>query len=416
MPVVDIQAARLAAFTESRHMNASRRLHSFDNLRAMMMWLGIVIHVAINHTTGPSALPWRDSQTTAVADLLLVFIHAFRMPVFFILAGYFVALLVAKRGARGMLMHRLRRLALPFVIFWPLLIVCTTVLMLVYVHLMARGTVGLDPSLLAKSKVTSPFNTMHMWFIYYLIWFCVFTAMLAPLASRVPAGLRSAADTGFRALASKWWGPFVLAVPLAIIGSSYRAGVLAANGSFIPNLSELIHNGLFFVMGLYLYRHQEFLFPLFTARCWRNTAAGCVSFVLALAAFKSFLDHPQGIAHIEAVIAFLYNLTSWLWSFALLGLALRYLPAQNRILQYVSDSSYWVFLVHMLGTIGFGALLYSQPFGPVTKIALNILATTAACLITYQLLVRYTIVGVLLNGQRQPKARSAAVPGVAEPK
>lgn len=364
---------------ESTHTDASRRLHSFDNLRAMMMWLGVVIHVAINHSTAPSPLPWRDSQTTPLADLLLLFIHAFRMPVFFILAGYFMALLVAKRGARGMLMHRLRRLALPSVVFWPLLIVCTTVLMLVYVHLMARGTVGLDPSLLAKSKVTSPFNTMHMWFIYYLIWFCVFTAILAPLASR-------------------------------------GAGVLTANGSFIPNLSELNHNGLFFVMGLHLYRHQDFLFPLFTARCWRNTAAGCASFVLALAAFKAFLDHPQGLAHIEALIAFLYNLTSWLWSFALLGLALRYLPAQNRVLQYVSDSSYWVFLVHMLGTIGFGALLYSQPFGAVTKIALNILATTAACLLTYQLLVRYTIVGVLLNGQRQPKARSAAVPGVAEPK
>ncbi|MET0981187.1 MAG: acyltransferase family protein [Telluria sp.] len=398
-------------------MDASRRLHSFDNLRAMMMWLGIVIHVAINHTTGPSALPWRDSQTTPVADLLLVFIHAFRMPVFFILAGYFVALLVAKRGTRGMLAHRLRRLALPFVIFWPLLIVCTSVLMLVYLHLMAYGTVGLDPSLLAKkTKATSPFNTMHMWFMYYLIWFCVFTAILAPLASTLPARWRSAADAGFRALASKWWGALALAIPLAIIGSTYRAGVLAANGSFIPNLGELIHNGLFFVAGLYLYRHQDGLFPLWTARCWRNLAAGCASFVLALAAFKSFRDNPQGIAHIEALIAFLYNLTSWLWSFALIGLALRYLPTQNRVLQYVSDSSYWVFLVHMLGTIGFGALLYNQPFGPLTKIALNILATTLACLLTYQLLVRRTIVGVLLNGRRQEKALVPAVPVFAEPK
>ncbi|MFC5458341.1 acyltransferase family protein [Massilia niabensis] len=397
-------------------MDGSRRLHSFDNLRAMMMWLGIVIHVAINHITGPSALPWRDTQTTPIADLLLVFIHAFRMPVFFILAGYFVALLVARRGAKGMLVHRMRRLALPFAIFWPLLIVCTSVLMLVYLHLMAYGTFGIDPSLLAKkTEATSPFNTMHMWFIYYLIWFCVFTAVLAPLASKVPAGVRRAADAGFRALAGKWWGAFVLAIPLAIIGSSYRAGVLAANGSFIPNLGELIHNGMFFVFGLYLYRHQDGLFPLLTARCWRNTVAGFVPFVLALAAFKSFTANPQGIAHIEAVIAFLYNLTTWLWSFALIGLALRYLPTQNRIMQYVSDSSYWVYLVHMLGTIGFGALLYGQPFGPLTKMSLNILATTAACLLSYQLLVRYTLIGVLLSGQRRSKPVRATAPEAVEP-
>jgi fucose 4-O-acetylase-like acetyltransferase len=397
-------------------MGQSGRLHSFDNLRAIMMWLGIVLHVVINHTTGPSPLPWRDTQTTPVADLILVFIHAFRMPVFFILAGYFVALLVERRGYNGMLVHRLRRLALPFAIFWPVLIVCTTVLMLVYLHLMAYGTVGIDVSLITKkSKPASPFNTMHMWFIYYLIWFCVLTAAFAKAAAWVPAKLRATGDAVFRALASHWWGPLILAIPLAIIGSSYRAGMLAANGSFIPNANELVHNGLFFVFGLYLYRHQDFLFPLYTKNCWRNALAGFVVFVLVLGAFQTFVTHPNGVPHIEAWIAFLYNLTSWLWSLALIGLFLRYLPTQNRVLRYVSESSYWVFLVHMLGTIGFGAVLFSQPFGPLTKIALNILATTAACLLTYQLLVRYTLIGVLLNGQRQPKPMPAPAPAVFEP-
>ena len=407
----------MAATHESTHMDPSRRLHSFDNLRAMMMWLGIVLHVAINHTTGPSPLPFHDTQTTPLADLLLVFIHAFRMPVFFILAGYFVALLVARRGYQDMLKHRLRRLALPFAIFWPILIVCTTLLMLVYLHLMAYGTVGLDLSLIAKkSKATSPFNTMHMWFIYYLIWFCVLTALLAPLASRLPAGLRGAADALFRGLASKWWGPLVLALPLAVIGSFYRAGMLAPNGSFIPNLSELVHSGLFFVFGLYLHRHQDALFPVLTARAWRNMLAGLVSFVVVLGLFKSFVAEPQGIAHIEAWIAFVYNLTSWLWSLGLIGLSLRFLTTQSRVLRYVSESSYWVFLVHMLGTIGFGAILFSQPFGPLTKMAINIVATTTACLLTYQVLVRYTLIGVLLNGRRRAKGVPSAVPVVAEPK
>jgi glucan biosynthesis protein C len=48
----------------------------------------------------------------------------------------------------------------------------------------------------------------------------------------------------------------------------------------------------------------------------------------------------------------------------------------------------------LLGTIGFGAVLFSLPFAPRTKVALNILATTMACLLAYQLLVRYTLVGV----------------------
>ena len=50
-----------------------------------------------------------------VADLLAAFIHTFRMPVFFILAGFFVALLLQSRGPAGLAAHRLRRLGLPFV-------------------------------------------------------------------------------------------------------------------------------------------------------------------------------------------------------------------------------------------------------------------------------------------------------------
>lgn len=382
-----------------------------------MMWLGIVLHVAINHTTGPSPLPWHDPQLSPVADLTLIFIHAFRMPVFFILAGYFVALLAMRRGYKGMLAHRLRRLALPFAVFWPVLIVCTTVLMLVYLHLMAYGTVGIDVTLVTKkSKPASPFNTMHMWFMYYLIWFCVLTAVLAPAASRVPARLQQLVDSGFQAIAGKWWGPLIFAVPLAIIGSSYRAGILAPNGSFIPNMNELLHNGLFFVFGLYLHRHQDFLFPLYVAKCWRNTILGLVTFVLVLGSLKSFVDHPNRLPHIEALIAYLYNLTSWLWSLALIGLFLRYLPTQSRVLRYVSDSSYWVFLVHMLGTIGFGVVLFSLPFGALVKMALNILATTAACLLTYHVLVRSTLIGVFLNGHRQPQSIRAPMPAAVESK
>ena len=74
------------------------RLHALDNLRALMMWLGIVIHVAVIHMTRDNPLPWQDGARTKVADLLVAFIHAFRMPVFFILAGFFVALLLRSRG------------------------------------------------------------------------------------------------------------------------------------------------------------------------------------------------------------------------------------------------------------------------------------------------------------------------------
>ena len=129
------------------HPQPLERLHALDNLRALMMWLGIVLHVAINHLTVDSPLPWRDPKTSPVADLLLLFIHSFRMPVFFVLAGFFVALLAERRGANGMLKNRCLRLALPFAIFWPPLFAATTVLAMVYIHLTVRGVPGIDVAL-----------------------------------------------------------------------------------------------------------------------------------------------------------------------------------------------------------------------------------------------------------------------------
>jgi len=380
------------------------RLHALDNLRAIMMWLGIVLHVCINHLAGPSPLPWKDQHLSEFADLAVIFIHAFRMPVFFIIAGYLAAMMAHTRGIEGMVRNRIRRIALPFAVFWPVLFILTIVLVLAFVHVMARGTIGIDVTLAPKpppGSTTVP--TMHMWFIYYLFWFC----MLAGAASWLPAPVKAAWNRVWQLLVSHWWGLIVLTLPLAIAGAGYRAGMLTPNGSFIPNINELLHNGVFFVFGWSLYRYRAALLGKFAAHYRRYLLAGCVSFGIALKLFAVFVAAPSSVAYLPAKIAFVFGLTSWLWSVGLLGLFLNHMDRQNAVLRYISDSSYWVFLVHMLGTIGFGVLLYTAPLGAGAKIAINILATTAVCLASYHLFVRNTWIGILLNGKRRPPQASA---------
>jgi hypothetical protein len=381
-------------------MSDSQRFHSLDNLRAVVMWLGIVLHVAVNHVTAESQLPWRDRETSMAADMTLVFIHAFRMPVFFILAGFFVAMLVSRRGVGGMLKHRLRRLGLPFLVFWPPVFAGMVVLAMLYVHLMVRGSLGIDPAIMPKNPARPDINTMHMWFVYYLLWFCLLTALLGHVSRYLPDGFKEGVSTFWKLLASKWWGFIVLAVPLAVVGASSKWGIVMASGSFIPHFNEFIHNGLFFVVGLYVYRHRNAVLGLYSKNCWRNAAAGLLFFMLYLVITGMFRNDAARIRSMGIGLALIYNCVSWLWSFALIGFFIRYLSSQNRFLRYVSESSYWVYLVHMLGTIGFGVVLYNMPFGALTKMGINILATTLACVATYHVLVRYTPLSTLLNGHR----------------
>lgn len=84
------------------------------------MLLGIVLHVALSFT----AVPWvvRDSQQGDFYYVLFAAIHGFRMPLFFMLSGFFTAMLWRKRGLASLVKHRLKR------IFLPLFIGCLTII------------------------------------------------------------------------------------------------------------------------------------------------------------------------------------------------------------------------------------------------------------------------------------------------
>jgi len=87
------------------------RRHDLDALRAIAMLLGIVLHAALSF----SPIPWtvKDAQQSDVYYVLFAGIHGFRMPLFFMLSGFFTAMLWRKRGLGGLIKQRLKRIALP---------------------------------------------------------------------------------------------------------------------------------------------------------------------------------------------------------------------------------------------------------------------------------------------------------------
>ena len=90
------------------------RRHDLDALRAIAMLLGIVLHAALSFAT----IPWtvKDARQSGLFDVLFAGIHGFRMPLFFMLSGFFTAMLWRKRGLGGLIKQRLKRIALPLLI------------------------------------------------------------------------------------------------------------------------------------------------------------------------------------------------------------------------------------------------------------------------------------------------------------
>jgi len=92
---------------------ASRRT-DLDALRSFAMLLGVALHAAMSFVTFP--WPVRDTQRSDLLLLLISAVHGFRMPLFFLLSGYFTMLVFTRRGLATLLEQRLARILVPLVI------------------------------------------------------------------------------------------------------------------------------------------------------------------------------------------------------------------------------------------------------------------------------------------------------------
>ena len=86
-----------------------------------MMMLGLVLHTAINYFPFPvqgAEQIYLDLQSSPSFDYLVSFIHSFRIPVFFVIAGFFAAFLLESRGPGRFLWHRWQRIGVPLIGAW----------------------------------------------------------------------------------------------------------------------------------------------------------------------------------------------------------------------------------------------------------------------------------------------------------
>jgi glucan biosynthesis protein C len=379
-------------------MESSRpqRYHSLDALRAAMMLLGLVLHSGASYIQAPVdwMWPYRDSHTSPFFNLLLAFIHLFRMPVFFVMAGFFAALLYDRDGPAGFVRNRAKRVLLPLVIFWPLVIPLTG-LGFMFAARQVGGPMAWDvvsdlPPL--KRPVLG-----HLWFLYDLLLFYAAALLVAPAASRISARVRQRVVDVFRAITTRRWGLLVLAGVTTITVMPMERPTIETSASLVPPARVVAAYTVFFAFGWLLYSQRD-LVESFAAR-WRSTfAAGMVAtlaYIMVLIARRS-LDPMWW--HVSAVIA--GAVAVWLLVFGITGAFVRYLSNPKPVVRYLADASYWMYLLHVVPITWCAGLLAGSDASAFAKFAVVFAVTVAMTLVTYHYFVRSTIVGVLLNGRR----------------
>ncbi len=110
-----------------------------------------------------------------------------------------------------------------------------------------------------------------------------------------------------------------------------------------------------------------------------------------------------GEAWVWGVAAVVQVAFAWLMCFGAMGL-FRWIASKERFwVRYLSDASYWLYLVHLPLVIGAQRLIVDWPVSVHLKFVLINVTVVAVLLLAYQTGVRYTAIGRMLNGPRAPR-------------
>ena len=479
------------------------------------MLLGIGLHASLAFFPAPWWVQDRTSGLDGLFDEFLWAVHGFRMPVFFLMSGFFTALLWRRRGLGALLNHRLRRVALPLLIGMFTIVPLTSLVgdwaarsapavavadddiwgkvfagdVSGVEQLLDRGfdpdlrgepggwtllhaaaltgdvemlrlllSRGADPAPVATaSEGETPLGVafhfgqedaadllvvhgggdplpegmewseipgwgagaveteeddgssgldlstiqrfFHLWFLWFLLWLVAGFAIVAWMVDRRP-------DTHAEGQAG--WPRWVMwsMIPLTIVPQLYMGGGGAfpvfgpdTSDGFVPLPHVLAYYATFFVFGALMYRRRGRSGRLLVdtvGRPWWLFLP--VSFLIVLPAGLVFTFEEEVFSWpVASVLQVAY---AWGMCFGLMGLFRVLLAVERRGVRYLSDSSYWLYLAHLPVVVAAQAMVRDWNLPAEAKFVTISVAVTGLLLLTYQLFIRYTPIGTMLNGRK----------------
>ena len=369
-------------------ISKTERFHGLDAVRGIAMLLGIVIHASLPYIEGlPKGLWPSDKNTSNVIAIIFQFIHIWRMPIFFIISGFFANLVITRKSLIIWWKNRFLRLVLPAMIFFPI--------------------VSLTIPWIFKYGYTGNINFFfsnegqphHLWFLYHLFIFVLFSIFIK----------------FFGLIIYKFFKQINLIVVVDIFNTvksflgrhifDSRFPILMIFVFFIFNLftgADLIINplasGLYFLFGYRLYKNN-LLFDFIKSN-WKFYLIGgltvtIIFFILNTQASNFAKEDVRWIPWVILKIS-----SAVLLSFSFIGLAEQKFSNLNPIVRFISDSSYWVYLIHLPLVAFITFFMFKITIFAELKFLIAIILTSAICLVTYKYFVRSTIIGILLNGKK----------------
>ena len=365
--------------------DAAIRWPAVDWLRVLALMALIPLHAAIPFKPGGLPLIQND-DTSQLLNLVVIWLHEFRLPLLFLIAGMGAAMSLRRRRLRSFLTERCRRLLIPLA-FGVLVVVPPMV------YLEKRFIGAIEPGLadFYQSLLTAgvyPQGNLswhHYWFIAYLFLFCLAAVPVVSLLRKsrelcVHASRRLDRNAGL----------FALILPLALIDVALRASY--------PGFPDLIHDwaNLLQWFAIFMAGYAMALHPtLFMRAAAVRRTSLALAIALSVLLYLRYIEPTPSIPSFDAMsptaygtFCLLRSAHIWCWLLALCGLAERHLNRDSALLRYLRPAVFPVFCVHLPLTVAIAYVLVGLPLSLATKYCVLVVATGVLSLCLYEYCLR----------------------------
>ena len=237
------------------------------------------------------------------------------------------------------------------------------------------------------------FCTHHLWFLYDLIYLTVGFVFIVWVLKFLH-GFKLAKWLAESPLRLMWLIPLTYWAQLNM--GSGEDGVFGPSTAVFlkPDWIKLGYYAIFFGYGAMCFPHKGFHEKI--GRFWPvYFALATISFIATL----TIIENKDEGSNYE-LISLYSALFVWLMIFGLIGLFRKIFSRENPKVRFVSDSAYWLYIAHLplIQIIQFW--VSDWPLPSYVKLIFIWIVTTVLLLLSYRYLIRYTLIGTLLNGKR----------------
>lgn len=336
-------------------MLTTDRRYDIDWIRVIAIALLLIYHVAIGFQPWATMIGFiANPKPWSSLWIPMTMLNVWRIPLLFFVSGMGVYFALRNRNWKQLLMERTGRILVPFLAGMFLIVPIHTYLWQYHY----------------KLELSYNSNAGHLWFLGNIF---AYVVLFTPLFYYLKRN-----ETGRLAL----WIKKVLRNPagLLVVMACFVAEVILVNPRPFELYAMTWHGfflgGVAFFFGFcFVLAGQPFRDMLLKWR-WVLLTSALILFVVRITQFQPF--PPNYFVSIESI----------LWILAVLAFGYRYLNRGSKMLHYLSEAAYPVYILHMIFFYLGSMLIFTLEINLPLQFALVLLFTFAGCFSTYELIRR----------------------------